>query len=850
MKKKLLKGLVLAFLLIFIALVTAPFLFKDRIQALVIQTINEKIDATVAFSDIRISLLNNFPSATISIDNLSVLNKFPFDGDTLFYGGNVNLKLGLGELIKGDGKPLKVQSVGAKDLIINIISNENGQSNYEIATVDNQEQSDNDDPFSFELENYDFENIRFVYSDVPSHVFLRLDSLNHQGKGNFVDDVLDLETTTSTRMTITVDGVNYMNQFDLSLNAVLALDLTNNKFRFKQNELRINQLPLQFDGYIQLLEAGQFYDLNFDTPVSSFTNFLGLIPEVYAGNIEQVNTSGDFSVVGSLKGTLTDTTIPQFNIQLASDNASFQYPDLPKSVRNIVIQAHVINETGLSKDTYVDIEDFKFQIDKDIFEAKANIKNLTDNPAFTVDLSGMINLANLPQAYPFKFNKALRGTLKADVRSSFDMNSIEKEQYSNLRNEGQVSLSEFNYDGPEMDQPLEIGLAEVSFNTHSITLNQFSAKAGSSDLNVNGRIDNFYGFLFNNQDLKGNFSLTSDTFAIADFISTDTTEASDSGNSVKIPSFLDCRLSARASKVIYDNLLLTDVTGILLLKDQSATLKNLQMNLFDGQIGMNGLVSTKDDVSKFEMSLVLNALSIAESFSQLDLLKSIAPIAKTIEGQMNATIKLSGDLTQNMTPDLATISGDLTGQLVGSKITAEKSPLLSALGSNVKFLDLNKIDLNKVKMAMSFKDGKVDVQPFKLAVEDVGLEVRGSHSFDQSMDYNLRFEVPVKYLGQDVSNLMAKLSPSETNKVNNVSVIAKVTGSFLKPSVSSDLKEASANLANQLVQMQKDKLLHQGKDVLQGLLGGKKVPNDTTQGKKDPVKSVIKGILKKKNNNE
>ena len=35
---------------------------------------------------------------------------------------------------------------------------------------------------------------------------------------------------------------------------------------------------------------------------------------------------------------------------------SFQYPDLPKSVQNIIIDTHIVNETGLMNDTYVDLD--------------------------------------------------------------------------------------------------------------------------------------------------------------------------------------------------------------------------------------------------------------------------------------------------------------------------------------------------------------------------------------------------------------------------------------------------------------------------------------------------------------
>jgi hypothetical protein len=67
-----------------------------------------------------------------------------------------------------------------------------------------------------------------------------------------------------------MDKVNYMNKIPLTLDAVLGIDLENSKYTFKENKALINQLPLEFDGFIQLVDAGQQYDLKFKTPTSSF----------------------------------------------------------------------------------------------------------------------------------------------------------------------------------------------------------------------------------------------------------------------------------------------------------------------------------------------------------------------------------------------------------------------------------------------------------------------------------------------------------------------------------------------------------------------------------------------------
>jgi hypothetical protein len=851
--KKVFIGLGIFLFLSVIALAAVPFLFKDKIKAMVLKSINESVDASIAFEDVDLSLFKNFPNANVTIDKLSIINKAPFEGDTLFYSGEVNLKMSVKELFKNEGEPMNLEGFSSTNAVVNIIFNKDGLGNFDIALKNKKEDKKEDSkPFALNIQDYAVKNMRFTYLDQASNMKMVLDSINHEGTGNFAAQKLDLITKSTAKLSFEMEKVNYMNNVAITLDAVLGIDLDNSKYTFKENKALINQLPLEFDGFIQMVEAGQVYDLKFNTPTSSFTNFLGLIPEAYSGDIKKVKTTGDFTVNGKVNGTLSDTTIPKFNIEIASNNASFQYPNLPKSVQNIIIDTHIVNETGLINDTYVDLDKLSFTIDKDVFNAKANIKNISTNALVNAELKGIINLANVTKAYPVQLDKPLTGILKADVVTKFDMKSVETSQYQNISNAGNISLTGFNYEGPEMAKPFIINQATVAFNPNQIRLNEFNAKTGDSDLQVTGDLDNFYGFMFKNQVLKGNFNMTSNKLIVADFMApttSTTAEGKKTTEAVKIPSFLDCSLTAKANTVVYDNLNLKDVTGNLVIKDEAVALNNLKMGIFGGNIGLNGTVSTKGATPKFNMDLALNAVNIAESFTQLEMLKSIAPIAKTISGKLNSTIKLSGDLTNDMTPNLKTISGDLLGQLLESKVNANDSQLLTALSSNVKFLDVSKLNLDNVKAALTFKDGKVSVKPFNLKYQDINMQIGGTHGFDQVMDYTVKMDVPAKYLGTEVNNLLAKLTPADAAKIENIPVNAMLGGNFSSPKVTTDMKQATGNLVTQLVKMQKDKLIGQGTSALTNLLGGNNTANNNTATttdttKTNPIKTPTKDDVK------
>ena len=836
MVKKILRITGIILVVLVLALIAIPYFFKDEIKAKIEQTINDNLDAKVSFADADLSLFKSFPSANVSINKLVIINKAPFEGDTLVSLGELNLKMSIGELFHGKDKPMSIEGISSKNSVINIIFNQEGLGNFDIALKDKKDKDPSkSDPMLLKIKNYKIDNLRFSFKDEKSKMKMVLDSIYHEGTGDFTATQLDLVTNTTAKVSVDMDKINYMKKVKLSLDATLGIDMAKNKYSFKNNKAKINELPLEFNGFIQMIDAGQVYDLTFKTPTSSFKNFLGLIPAAFSKGIENVKTTGNFTVNGVAKGTYSKTSVPKFNIEIASEKASFQYPNLPKAITNITIDTKIINETGVLNDTYVNLNQLSFQIDQDVFNAKATIKNITQNAQVEAALKGIINLANVSKAYPVKLDKPLTGILKADVTTSFDMASVEKNEYQNIKNAGTVSLTGFKY-SDDKGKNMNINNALVVFNPSQVNLKQFQATTGKSDMNLTGTLDNFYGFMFKKQELKGNFNIVSNQIVVADFMTADEPAKKEvkKPEALKIPAFLNCTLTAKANTVLYDNLALKNFSGKLSIKEEKVAMENVKISIFEGTIGANGSVSTKEKTPTFDMNLAMNQVDINQTFTQLEMMKKIAPIAEIINGKLNANIKVGGKLDPlALSPDTKTISGDIMGQMQGTSINADKSTLLKSLGGNMKFLDLKKLNLNDVKIAASFKDGRVIVKPFDLKYQDLKATVGGTHGFDQTLSYNLKMDVPAKYLGNEGNAILAKLSPNDLGKLKSIPLNATITGTFSKPSVSSDMKSALTALATQTIK-------NQAGSLIGNFINKNKKAGDTTKTAIPTTKEEIK----------
>jgi hypothetical protein len=119
------------------------------------------------------------------------------------------------------------------------------------------------------------------------------------------------------------------------------------------------------------------------------------------------------------------------------------------------------------------------------------------------------------------------------------------------------------------------------------------------------------------------------------------------------------------------------------------------------------------------------------------------------------------------------------------------------------------------------------------------------------MNYDIVFDVPVKYLGTDVTNLISKLTPKDAASVKSIPVKGTFKGSFGNPNFTSNIKNATATLVKGLVEKQKNSLLNKGKDQLKNLIGIDTKKNDAAKQEAkekvtDKVKDVLGGLFGKK----
>ncbi|NQW43013.1 MAG: AsmA family protein, partial [Bacteroidetes bacterium] len=697
--KKFLKISGISLLVLLLLLIAAPFLFKGKIINLIKTEANKNLNATLNFNDdISLSLIKNFPKLSIGINELSILGKDTFKGDTLIYLPKFKATLDIMSVIKGE--KIEINSIALEQPYINLMVLENGKANYDIVITDTTkiDRDTSASKFNLALSKLTINDGRLNYEDKTLPFNTSLKHFNHELKGDFTVDNFVMKTTTDAQeLTLGYGGINYLYKVATDIKANIQMDMKNMKFTFSDNDILLNQLNLLGEGFVDMNENDMDFDLKFKSKKTDFKTILSLVPGMYSSSFDKAKASGKLDFGGYFKGKMTETAMPGYGLKLNVDNGFFQYPDLPKSLNNVFVNLAVDNPTGIANNMVIDLSKFNANIAGEPISAKLLVKTPTSDPYLDGALKGNINLSEFRSFIPLEPSTEISGLIKSDVTFNGKVSTLQNNA-TNFNAGGNIIAQNFHYKDPEnLKQGTNLN-SEISFNPKTVDIKSFLGNVGMSDFDAKGSISNLFGYIMNNELLKGNFTFNSNYFNANEFLTDETVKkeptASDSIplQAFEVPANLDLALNSKINKLIYDNLTLTDLGGVVRLKDQLMFFDNVGVNLLGGSMNLNGEYNSSNPKFPFsQVDFKVKSLDIIQTFNYLDMVQKLAPIAKYTQGLFNANIQLANNFKQDLSVDYPTVSGTL--QMGISEAALKNLPVLNIIAEKLKIDKLKNLSI-------------------------------------------------------------------------------------------------------------------------------------------------------------
>ena len=809
---------------ILILLLVLPFAFQGKIEKIVKQEGNKMLNAQFDFSALNISLLRNFPSASVTLEDFYLKGMGAFENDTLIQAGELTAAVNLFSLFGDSG--YDISKIIIEDTKVKAIVLEDGKPNWDVmkasAEEDTvQETSAESSPFRIKLKRLSVKDLSVSYDDRQAGMYAAIENLKATCSGDFGSErtLVDLELKTPA-LTYRTGGVPFLNRAALEADMNVDADLVNNKFTLQDNSISLNAIKLNIDGWAAMQKDGVGMDIKLNTNEVGFKELLSLIPAIYAKDFQDLKTDGKASLTAFAKGTLTQEQMPQFEVALNVENAMFRYPSLPAGVDGINISATVKNPGGNIDATEVTINPFDFTLAGNPFSLKAIVKTPTSDPDLQATAKGTLDLGKIKDVYPLE-DMSFNGTIQADMNLAGKLSYIEKEQYDKMKAEGSIRLNGMKLNMKDLPT-VAIQRSTFSFSPRYLQLSETTVNIGNNDVTLDSRFENYLGYALKGSTLKGSLNISSNHLNLNDFMSTDTTAVqaqatadttatTSSTGTIRIPENLDFNMQANLKEVLFDKMKLENVNGTLLVKNGTIDMRNLSFNTMGGSITANGAYSApKASQPHLNAGFDMKNIGFAQAYQELGLVQQLAPIFKGLKGNFSGNLQIDTPLDENMSPVMKKVQG--SGNLSTKDLSLSGVKFIDQVADIVKKPSMKEIEVKDLNLGFEIKDGRVNTQPFDLKLGDYTMNLSGSTGLDQTIDYTGKITLPSGGIGSALGT-----------------VDMTIGGTFTSPKVGIDMASLAKNAAEQ---------------ALKGIVGG-----DNKEGESGEKKSILdkaRDLFKKK----
>ncbi|MCX6282228.1 MAG: AsmA family protein [Bacteroidetes bacterium] len=423
-----------AVLLLLILMLLSPFIFKDKLGAIIKTTANKTLKTELNFSAMDVSFFTYFPNLTITLSDFSLKSSAPFNKDTLIKAKDVSFGVNLWSVFKG---PLKITRVYLVKGKVVLQYNEKGASNFDVyaSSSDTVKQTGTTSSGEAEIK---IESIAFVktdltYSDASIPLKITAHGINYRGKSNLSKDILKLASNVQIdSLDLEYNHVNYIKSKPVKAKLVTSININSLDMKFEKNDLTLKNIPFEFRGEFGFKKEG--YEL--------FLSLFSMYNDEYiSGSLRMISTKklwiaakadvnmnlrdwglglgmkdfelrgiyslkfdaqGDYYTGRDPKSKKSDTvilSIPNFNLVSTLKDGFFRYKKYPQALSDITAKLTASCKDHDYRSVKVSLDDLKAGFLKNKIEGYFRLNGLADLPV-EGSIKTSVNLAEMRQLIP------------------------------------------------------------------------------------------------------------------------------------------------------------------------------------------------------------------------------------------------------------------------------------------------------------------------------------------------------------------------------------------------------------------------------------------------------------------
>lgn len=787
--KKALFYLFVAIVVVLIAGASAIFLFKDRIIQQFIREANKQLNTQVKVARIDVSILENFPSVSIVLNDVYVedshdgiyplltAKKISFQMDALaVWNGEYNVK---GLVINDSETNLKI--------------NDDGKNNYTI--VKPASDTTVSGSVVFELKDVQLTNTKVRYVDIRSRQDLVFTSEKLLASIETNDGLYQITADGQvTSEKISIDGVDYLKEKSFEVTSGFVYDEVQKTLLINPSTLQLGQAEFVVNGNYQWKQKN-LIDLITEGNNTDIQTILSLLPGSMASSVEKYKSDGDVYFRSKLKGEIGRGNQPMFSVEFGFKNATIYHPDYKSKIEHASLTGSFATSNILDmRQASLILKDIKGALNNESFEGNLMIYNLV-NPEVICNFKGKVDAASVFNFYPVASMRNVTGSLVADISLEGKIDLLKnKATAQRVSTRGSIDMVDINLEYGDKAVPLSQLNGSLQFDNNDLALSNVKGKLGNSDFVLNGFFRNIITFvLFENQpigietDLKSNHIDLEQLFDLGFG-----NDNSDTEYTFSISRNLYLNFNCDIASLHYKKFNARKVTGDLLVKNEVAVSRNLSFSSMGGDFNLSGIVDAKNPKAIDVITTAkLEGVNADSAFYVFDNFRQTFIEDRHLKGKTSADVNLEMTLDQHLKLFPETLIADISFLIKNGELNNFEP--MKNLSKYVDDQTLSRLRFSDIRNEIHIEKKVVYIPQMDIHSNATSLKISGTHTFDQHIDY--RIITPLRR--KKIIDVNAK-DAIEESMDGQTKLFLKITGTTDDYKVSYDTEAVRKKIGNDI----------------------------------------------------
>lgn len=745
--KRLLAGIGIFLALLFSISAFIIYIYEDEIKQYAVEELNKNLAVPVAVEEIELTLFSQFPFASLQFNNLFISDAA--NSDTLMYAEHLYMNFNFWDMIDGD---YTVKELKVENSVIKLRIDSLGNENYQILKEDSLDTKK--DKFSFALEEVSFDKIRLSYSNHNTQQYSSINSENINFSGNFSQSNYELSATSNFYINqLKSNSVKYVENKNASVKIVLNIDTDSSIYQLKKAAFSVEDLLFDIEGKYTNNKDSSFMDLNIKGRNIDLQTAFSIFPKEYFQTLSEYNASGMVVFETKIEGIISKDSSPRIISDFSLSNGSLTEKTTGAHLNQLSLDGHFESRNKKNQEE-ITFKNINGVLEKGSIKGNILVSNFK-TPYVETDLSGNLSMQKIKQFINSKKIETLDGNASFEFEFAGIFNTENGAKPKIKTSNGFINIENLSLKTTSSHLAFTDLNGSLSLKKNDAAFSDLTGSVLSSQFKADGIIKNIIPFLlFEDEQLVIETDFRSKSVSLNEIMGEATSSLSGEETPLNFPDNISFNLKSHIGELTYGEFTATNLKGIVTYQNKKLAAKNITFNANKGSYAMSSEME-QTDVNSFFWTIdgTANNIDIHNFFMEFNDFGQKFITHKNIKGETTVQISLATVIDGNMNIDMDRLysiakfsikKGELINQTTLLEIADyfESNKIVKTI-IDTEFLKkkMKHVKFANLKSQIIIDKGKIHIPQMTLSTNVMDLNISGTHSFDDNVDYHLNFRL-------------------------------------------------------------------------------------------------------------